>query len=48
LPQPTFTLFPTKDPVADWATFAEEVFSWAFLSNYKNAVSRLYMFCLEC
>jgi hypothetical protein len=41
LPQPTFTLFQTRDPVADWAGFAGQVKSYAFLKNYRNAVSDL-------
>ncbi|KAF2400293.1 alpha/beta-hydrolase [Trichodelitschia bisporula] len=37
LPQPTFTLFPTKDPVADWQGLADQVKSSAFLKNYRTA-----------
>jgi soluble epoxide hydrolase / lipid-phosphate phosphatase len=44
LPQPVFTLFPTRDPVADWVGFARQVKSYAFLKNYRNAVSESRFF----
>ncbi|KAK2811776.1 hypothetical protein FQN50_001814 [Emmonsiellopsis sp. PD_5] len=37
LPQPTFVLFPTKDPVSDWAALAEQIHSSSFLLNHFNA-----------
>ncbi|KAF1983783.1 alpha/beta-hydrolase [Aulographum hederae CBS 113979] len=37
LPQPTFTLFPTKDPVSNWEEFAVMLKSSDFLPNTKNA-----------
>ncbi|KAK2782760.1 hypothetical protein FQN53_009621 [Emmonsiellopsis sp. PD_33] len=37
LPQPTFVLFPTKDPVSDWVALAEQVHASAFLLNHYNA-----------
>jgi len=33
LSQPTFTLFPTLDPVANWEKLAEELQSVAFLKK---------------
>lgn len=39
LPQPTFTIFPTGDPVADWVELAEEVMAVSFLLDHHNAVS---------
>ena len=41
LPQPTFTLYPTKDPVADWVAFANQIKSSTFLKRHFNAVSKL-------
>ena len=38
LTQPTFAVYPTKDPVADWAAFATQLGSANFLSNFYNAV----------
>lgn len=37
--QPTFALYPTKDPVADWAGVALALGSYKFLTNHYNAVS---------
>jgi soluble epoxide hydrolase/lipid-phosphate phosphatase len=37
LPQPTFTLYPTKDPVADWHAFALQVKASSFLLQGENA-----------
>ncbi len=37
--QPTFSLYPTKDPVADWAMVATALGSSTFLKNHYNAVS---------
>jgi len=39
LDQPTFTLFPTKDPVADWQAFAAQINASSFLTNQRNTVS---------
>ena len=41
LPQPTFALYPTKDPVADWAAFATQIKSSTFLKHHFNAVSNV-------
>ena len=38
LPQPTFVLFPTSDPVADWEGLAAQVGSSSFLLNHYNTV----------
>ncbi|KAJ3495188.1 hypothetical protein NLG97_g3574 [Lecanicillium saksenae] len=35
--QPTFVLYPTKDPVADWAGVALALGSYKFLTNHYNA-----------
>ncbi|KAK5994760.1 Cytosolic epoxide hydrolase 2-like protein [Cladobotryum mycophilum] len=37
IPQPTFSLYPKNDPVADWATFATILGSYNFLPNHHNA-----------
>ena len=37
LSQPTFTLFPTKDPVSDWAGFSKQVKEDSFLKNHQTA-----------
>lgn len=37
LTQPTFTLFPTKDPVADWEGFSKQVKEDSFLKNHQTA-----------
>ncbi len=37
--QPTFVLYPTRDPVADWAGVALALGSYKFLTNHYNAVS---------
>lgn len=37
LPQPTFTLRPTSDPVADWVALAETVHESSFLTNHQTA-----------
>jgi soluble epoxide hydrolase/lipid-phosphate phosphatase len=34
---PTFTLFPTKDPVADWEGLAKQVGEAKWLKNHKTA-----------
>ena len=39
IPTPTFSLFMTKDPVADWAYFAGMLGSANYLPNHYNAVS---------
>lgn len=39
LSQPTFTLFMTHDPVADWEDFAGQIGSSSFLENHYNQVS---------
>lgn len=41
LDQPTFSLYPTKDPVADWAMVASALGSANFLTNHYNAVSTM-------
>lgn len=38
LPQPTFSLFMTKDPVANWEEFAGQIASSAFLKDHYNQV----------
>ncbi|KAK7211760.1 hypothetical protein V2G26_018938 [Clonostachys chloroleuca] len=35
--QPTFALYPTKDPVADWAAVAEQLGSAHYLTNHYTA-----------
>jgi len=42
LNQPTFTLFPTKDPVADWEAFAAQIKASSFLTNQRNTVSACF------
>ena len=37
IPTPTFSLFMTKDPVADWAYFAGMLGSANYLPNHYNA-----------
>ncbi|KAK2768283.1 hypothetical protein FQN54_000136 [Arachnomyces sp. PD_36] len=37
LPQPTFTLYPTIDPVADWEELAVQLGSASFLLDHYNA-----------
>ncbi|QDS69463.1 hypothetical protein FKW77_006186 [Venturia effusa] len=37
IPQPTFTLRPTSDPVADWVALAETVHESNFLTNHSTA-----------
>lgn len=39
LAQPTFTLYPTRDPVANWAMVATALGSANFLTNHYNTVS---------
>jgi soluble epoxide hydrolase/lipid-phosphate phosphatase len=39
LRQPTFTLFPSRDPVANWEGLAKQLKSADFLLNHYNAVS---------
>lgn len=39
LSQPTFTLYPTRDPVANWAMVATALGSANFLTNHYNTVS---------
>lgn len=41
LRQPTFVIFPTKDPVSDWVALAEQIKSSSFLLNHNNAVSKI-------
>jgi soluble epoxide hydrolase/lipid-phosphate phosphatase len=37
IPSPTFTLFMTKDPVANWQGFAKQINSSSYLPNHYNA-----------
>lgn len=42
--QPTFIIFPTSDPVADWVELAHEAKAASFLTDHYNAVSFLSLF----